>query len=580
MADMSSPIQLRVVIEETQVHKLILPDGVPSTVDELLAVAQDNFQLQGSFTVMHMDKDFDNQFFTLTSTDYVKDKDTIKLVRTEESVILTLTPINKSFASSPPGTPHNVSVASSPPVSQDQSSLQDDSSAVSSADTIILPKSPEYRSEPWPTNFLIPTFSYDVEMLLQAGNNAYESNGSLLNNPNLNSSILDKLADTIFYYTAYPSSLQRLAVIEALLKKHPCLTEPKTSFSGMYGWQQRLTWKVANYRSKMKRREVPCPELDVNSLKRKLPGERNPAKNCKKPKRAEVNYLPPHPSGETTSSLEMERQELLNEVKKKNNNKVIQEKMSKTFSKRRLEVVSGTPAAEDFRERWPALFCEDGIKEEFRRITTIALEQTFLNKLDAYTPKLLDLMKAKGGEVGTKLRPFLFKLSQEDGPFSVTYSHTHACSLTHVRKHKVQILILSGAYISPPNNQSIAMRREAVIRSLILYLGEKGEDLFEDCQEDHRSNATEHVLKIMVSGASEEEDPVEVSIILEGREVLHRCGNTARACALLMGLIYALNLAYPQTLRYTFEVFQKLFLELDGMKLSPKVQALKSKLLS
>ena len=52
------------------------------------------------------------------------------------------------------------------------------------------------------------------------------------------------------------------------------------------------------------------------------------------------------------------------------------------------------------------------IKEEFRRITTIALEQTFLNKLDGYTPKLLDLMKAKGGEVGTKLRPFLFKLSQ------------------------------------------------------------------------------------------------------------------------------------------------------------------------
>lgn len=87
---------------------------------------------------------------------------------------------------------------------QDQSS-QDDSSAVSSADTIILPKSPECRSEPWPTNFLIPTFSYDVEMLLQAGNKAYESDGTLLNNTNVNSSILDKLADTIFHYTAYPT---------------------------------------------------------------------------------------------------------------------------------------------------------------------------------------------------------------------------------------------------------------------------------------------------------------------------------------------------------------------------------------
>ncbi len=31
-------------------------------------------------------------------------------------------------------------------------------------------------------------------------------------------------------------------------------------------------------------------------------------------------------------------------------------------------------------------------------------------------------------------------------------------------------------------NQNIDMRREAVIRSLILYLGEKEEELFEDCQ--------------------------------------------------------------------------------------------------
>lgn len=169
----------------------------------------------------------------------------------------------------------------------------------------------------------MPTFSYDVEMLLQAGNKAYVSDGTLLNDTNVNSSILDKLAETIFYYTAYPTGLQRPAVVEALLKKHPCLREHETSFSGMYGWQQCLTWKVANYRSKLKRREVPCPELDINSLKRKPPGERNPAKNCKRPKIAEVNYLTPHPSGETSNSLEMEKQELLNKVKKKNNNKVI-----------------------------------------------------------------------------------------------------------------------------------------------------------------------------------------------------------------------------------------------------------------
>lgn len=97
-------------------------------------------------------------------------------------------------------------------------------------------------------------------------------------------------------------------------------------------------------------------------------------------------------------------------------------------------------------------------------------------------------------------------------------------------------------------------------------------------QEDNRSDTTQHTLKILVVHGADGKDPVDVSIILEGKEILPGCHNTAKACALLMGLIYALNLAYPRALRYTFEVFQKLFLELDVIKLSPKVQALKSKL--
>ncbi|XP_034086759.1 uncharacterized protein LOC117555849 isoform X2 [Gymnodraco acuticeps] len=206
----------------------------------------------------------------------------------------------------------------------------------------------------------------------------------------------------------------------------------------------------------------------------------------------------------------MEREELLNEVKKKNNHKVIQEKMTKTFSYRRLEVVTGSPAAGDFKERWPALFCEAEIKAEFGRITTISLEQSFMYKLDHYTPKRIALMKAKGGVLGTKLRPFLEKLSQEDS----------------------------------------------------------------------RSDATEHVLKILVVHGANGEDPVDAALLLEGREMMPGCGSTAEACTLLMGLIYALNLAYPSTLRYTFEVFQKLFLRLDWIKRTLKVQALKVNLLS
>ncbi|XP_027008640.2 uncharacterized protein LOC113646527 isoform X1 [Tachysurus fulvidraco] len=524
---MSASTQLRVIIDETAVHKLTLPDGIPSTIDELLAVAKDHFQLQGSISVMYMDKDFENQFFTLTSTDLVKDKDTIKLVKIEPSVILTLTPINEAADNSPPLSLNN--------------SFQDEISSISSSDTTILQPSPECRSEVWPTNFVIPTFSYDVETILQKANDYFKSNGTHLHNSSINSNVLEKLAEQIFSYTAYPTGLQILAVVEALLNKHPCLKEPGTSFSGMYGWQHRFKYKMANYRSKLRKREIPCPEVNINSLRSNLPGEKNPAKNCKRTRRAEVIYLPPHPSGETKDSLEVERQELLSEVKKKNNYNVIKEKMAKTFSYRRIEVVSGCPSVEDFKKRWPALFCEAEMKEEFRRITTTSLEQSFMYKLDLYTPKLIALMKLKGGITGTKLRPHLDKLSQ---------------------------------------NQSIEVRREAIIRSLILYLGEKEEELFEECLEDSRSDTMQHILKILVVYGAGVEDSVDVSIILEGREILTGCHNVAKACALLMGLIYALNLAYPKDLRYTFEVFQKLFLELDGIKLSSKVQTLKSKLLT
>lgn len=85
------------------------------------------------------------------------------------------------------------------------------------------------------------------------------------------------------------------------------------------------------------------------------------------------------------------------------------------------------------------------------------------------------------------------------------------------------------------------------------------------------------VMKILVTKGATASDPASATIMIEGTEVVEGL-NVPRACALLMGLIYALNLSYPRELKYTFEVFQKVFLKLDGQKTTPKVTSLKQKL--
>lgn len=99
-------------------------------------------------------------------------------------------------------------------------------------------------------------------------------------------------------------------------------------------------------------------------------------------------------------------------------------------------------------------------------------------------------------------------------------------------------------------------------------------------QQNNCSDVTVHIIKVLVIHGADGEDLVDASIILEGGEMVSESHNAAKVCVLLIGLVYTLNLTYPTTLHYTFEVFQKLFVELDGIKLSPKVHTLKVKLRS
>lgn len=104
------------------------------------------------------------------------------------------------------------------------------------------------------------------------------------------------------------------------------------------------------------------------------------------------------------------------------------------------------------------------------------------------------------------------------------------------------------------------------------FLQDMDEDVINEAIED--TTVGIYLLKEQAS-ADEQED---IRVVLEGLRVVKNLDNVAFAVVMLFGLMYALKLAYPADLRYTFEVFQKVFMELDGTKLSNKVLALKNRL--
>lgn len=110
-----------------------------------------------------------------------------------------------------------------------------------------------------------------------------------------------------------------------------------------------------------KLRSIGCSEVSINSIKNKSQDQCHAASNIKMPRKAEVNYCPQHPKGETSESLERERVQLLTAIKKRNNNKEVKEKMERTFSYRRQEVIKEKPMIAEFKSRWPALFSVDEV---------------------------------------------------------------------------------------------------------------------------------------------------------------------------------------------------------------------------
>ncbi|KAI9519804.1 hypothetical protein NQZ68_024665 [Dissostichus eleginoides] len=348
------------------------------------------------------------------------------------------------------------------------------------------------------------------------------------------------------------------------------------------------------------------PEVAINSLKNKRSGQQTPAANIKKPRKGDVHFCPNIPSGETRDGLEVERVALLTEVKKKKKDEaVIKEKMQRTFSLRRQEILQ-EPKIPEFLNKWPALFDVSEINLEFMRLTTVPLTSKFLGELDRLTDDLIRVFHTKGGAAGRKIRAVMAKTDNEVNPHGPEELEVKGRVLAPKR------LQYASDDNSAPNKKAAEDLRQSVkpkpdvkrskasldtVQSLLsprksLHLKEarnltlRGGLTYEHAFRESKILRTSNAVRPRQTSQGRpwqstpfelSDDPdgpggrfADVGVVLEGVEVLHNLQSINHACVMLYGLIYALNLSYPKSLKNTFEVYQKILMDLESSKLSPK----------
>nr|XP_054590080.1 uncharacterized protein LOC129154312 [Nothobranchius furzeri] len=502
---------LRVFIAPEVAVKLTLTER-PNSVEDLIQTLQEKCRprLDYEFTLHYEDPDFDGQLCCLVDIEDLPEKGTLQVVRSEVD---------------------NVSLQSS--------------------DTEILPHAPiSNRLKTWPDNFSVPTFSYEVEHLLQEANAAYEQSGKTITlTRSQKSSILESMATAVMHFKPYPTEKNIAMAAEALVTAHPCLKE-KSSESGWYGWKWSLQYKMGNFCSKLAK--AGCLEVAVNSGRRSLnnPDKEHPHQNVKKAKRAEVNYLPNFPKGQDATSLENVRLQIMQEVERSEKNLVMIDKlMQMTFALRRLEIVKGDLMIGEFLQKWPALRIDSQICAEFHRITNVNLRNQFYSELDNLTPRLLILLRQKAARTGKTSEALSGMLKLYD----------------------------------KQQEQDADIRRTLVLHGLPIYLREEEPQFFkvwniEESPEPDISNTIVGILTIVNENSTTPMhfSPVSAAVVVEDELVVGDIAKWADAFVLLFGLFYVLHLDYPKNLVHTFTFVQKLLMGLeDGKQLKPCLLRLK-----
>ncbi|XP_048859457.1 uncharacterized protein LOC125726959 [Brienomyrus brachyistius] len=538
MLSMDRGLVLRIIINDGDIRKLTLPDK-PSSVETFTIEVKEKLQLTCDFTLQYEDPDFNNALCNLSDMSDLPNKATLKVI---PHVTLVNFEINEQITCSANETPSRAE------------------STHSTSDTEILSSASSNSSSKhqWPKSFEIPDFSVDINYRLRQGDLLHMRDGIYLTvSRDMKHEILQKLAECMYSYKAYPTDEDFAEVATALINKHPCLRE-QGSLTGCGGWKNSLKFKMGNYRSKL--RKAGCLDVSVNGGRRGKysPEGQPPKQNIKKPRRDERNYLPDFPLGKDKISLEKDRELLVEEMRKRLPNKtMVAQKMDQTFPLRRKEIVETEPPIRTMMERWPALFTEREVFAEFTRIACKNLQSEFFDELDRHTPRLMKIFRSKTGTLGQTLSKLLEQVESRRNANQTSNQETE-----------------------------VTIRRTVVLRGLPVLLGDNPSEFFKVCFDSEENNIEQIPVGILLVDNEDSPHcsslirvrPVSTAIIIEGGIVMDDVRDLPLAVCLLFGLSYALHLDYPKNMKNTFNFIQQVMLDLGSKSLKPKLQTLKNQL--
>ncbi|KAL6472579.1 hypothetical protein MHYP_G00187670 [Metynnis hypsauchen] len=179
------------------------------------------------------------------------------------------------------------------------------------------------------------------------------------------------------------------------------------------------------------------------------------------------------------------------------------------------------------------------IEAEFARLTSSDLWDTFVSGLDQYLERFLQMYKAKS--------------------------------------HCIQTLSSLLSLLDDDN--SVQRKRAVILRGLPHFLREDPSKLLKTAETTESEEQMAKGVNIGILLIQEEEDVLDFSMVLEEQIVLNGIRDFPHAVAMLVGLLFALNIDYPKELRYTFEVIQKVLLNIGGEQCSARDHGLRNRLL-